>query len=56
MRALPPSYELHISSVNGAERAPHKNVVTEAGDLRARDEVRLDVSTCTTHSSNIIAI
>ncbi|GLA61421.1 hypothetical protein AtubIFM56815_001978 [Aspergillus tubingensis] len=38
MRALPPSYELHISSVNGAERAPHKNVVTEAGDLRARDE------------------
>ncbi|BCS03224.1 uncharacterized protein AKAW2_70102S [Aspergillus luchuensis] len=38
MRALPPSYESHISSVNGAERVPHKNVVTEAGDVRARDE------------------
>ncbi|PYH65019.1 uncharacterized protein BO88DRAFT_349692 [Aspergillus vadensis CBS 113365] len=38
MRALPPSYELHISSVSGAQRAPHKNVVTEAGDVRARDE------------------
>lgn len=54
MRALPPSYELHISSVNGAERAPHKNVVTEAGDVRARDEVRLDVSTCATHLTSSV--
>ncbi|PWY72671.1 hypothetical protein BO83DRAFT_37146 [Aspergillus eucalypticola CBS 122712] len=38
MGALPPSYELHISSVNGTERSSHKNVVTEAGDVRARDE------------------
>ncbi|GKZ82031.1 hypothetical protein AnigIFM56816_006561 [Aspergillus niger] len=37
-QALPPSYDSHISSVHRAEHAPHKNIVTEAGDVRARDE------------------
>ncbi|GLA20865.1 hypothetical protein AnigIFM62618_009839 [Aspergillus niger] len=41
-QALPPSYDSHISSVHRAEHAPHKNIVTEAGDVRARDEVRLE--------------
>ncbi|GKZ30140.1 hypothetical protein AbraIFM66950_007999 [Aspergillus brasiliensis] len=38
VQALPPSYESHVSPVRVAEHVPHQNVVTKAGDVRAKDE------------------
>ncbi|PYI07751.1 hypothetical protein BO78DRAFT_312190 [Aspergillus sclerotiicarbonarius CBS 121057] len=35
---LPPSYESQINPVSRPHREPHTNVVSQAGDIRARDE------------------
>jgi hypothetical protein len=37
----PPPYAPPVNSVSGSRRRPHTNAVIEAGNIRARDEVRL---------------